>query len=88
MSKFIMTNKALVREYQKTHARIDKLYSQLAETEYRDMTPSQMRELPEKPHKVKVLLKHFDLAYELRSEAERRYGPGLVVVDQLIWRSV
>jgi len=41
--------------------------------------------MPEKPFKIKQLLKQLDFAQEIRSEAERRYGPGMIVVDQLTW---
>lgn len=86
LTKFIMTDKALVKEYKRAHARIDKLYSKLEQTEFRDMKPSEMRAMPDKPFIIKQLLKQFDFAHELRSEAEMRYGPGLVTVDQLVWR--
>ena len=83
-----MTNKVLVREYKRAHARIDKAYAKLEQMpEFRDMRPSEMRLLAEQPFSVKQLLKQIDFAAELRTEAEARYGPGMILVDQLIWKS-
>lgn len=86
--KFVMTNKVLVREYYRAHARIDKAYAKLESMpKFRDMRPSDMRNLAEQPFPVKQLLKQIDFAAELRAEAEARFGPGMVVVDQLIWKT-
>lgn len=86
-----LTDKALVREYQRTHAKIDKILTQLVEQGLGDVKPSEMmrgRDTTYANNKtVRKYLALTNYASELRYHAETRYGPGMVTVDQLIWKS-
>ena len=84
-----LTDKALVREYQRTHAKIDKALTKLVEQGLGDVKPSEMmrgRDTTYANNKtVREYLALTNYASEIRYHAEARYGPGMIVVDQLTW---
>lgn len=89
MSKSIdsLTDRALVTEYQRTHARIDKLETKIIDAGLGHLRPSDMRVMTDPPKSIRDLMALAARAIELRFEAERRYGPGMITVDQLTWRT-
>ena len=85
-----LTDKALVREYHRTNAKIDKLLTKLVEQGLGDVRPSDMmrgRDTTYANNKtVREYLALTNYASEIRYNAETRYGPGLITVDQLCWK--
>lgn len=86
-----LTDKALVREYQRTHAKIDKALTKLVEQGLGDVKPSDMmrgRDTTYASNKtVREYLALTNYAAEIRYHAETRYGPGLIIVNQLCWKN-
>lgn len=82
-----LTDRALVTEYQRTHARIDKLETKIIDAGLGHLRPSDMRVMADPPKCIRDRMALVDRALDLRAEAERRYGPGMITVDQLIWRT-
>ncbi len=86
-----LTNKALVREYQRIHAKIDKLLTKLVDQGLGEVKPSEMmrgRDTVYANNKtVREYLALTNYALEIRHHAETRYGPGMITVDQLCWVS-
>ena len=86
----LMTDRALVKEYQRTHAKIDKLLTALCDQGLGDVRYSEMmrgRDTTYASNKtVRQYLALVNYANEIRYHADTRYGPGLIVVEQLIWK--
>jgi hypothetical protein len=86
-----LTDKALVREYQRIHAKIDKALTKLVEQGLGDVKPSDMmrgRDTTYASDKtVREYLALTNYAAEIRYHAETRYGPGLIIVNQLCWKN-
>lgn len=86
-----LTDKALVREYQRTHAKIDKALTKLLEQGLGDVKLSDMmrgRDTVYANNKtVREYLALTNYASEIRYHAETRYGPGMITIDQLCWKN-
>lgn len=85
-----LTDKALVKEYYRTHAKIDKIAEKLIEQGLGDVKPSELmsgRDTTYANNKtVREYLALTNHASHIRYLAENRYGPDLITVDQLIWK--
>ncbi len=86
-----LTDKALVREYQRTRAKIDKALMNLVEQGLGDVKPSDMRRGRDTTYASNKTVREYlaltNYAAEIRYHAETRYGPGLITVDQLCWKN-
>lgn len=81
-----LTNHALVREHQRLNVRWDKILNRLIAAGLGDKRPIELRAMAEPPKVVRDWIVCMDAMHDLRSEADRRYGPGLVTVSQLTWK--
>lgn len=85
-----LTDKALVKEYNRTHAKIDEIVEKLIEQGMGNVKPSELREEFNTTYANNETVREYlalrRYASELRCIAENRYGPGLILVDQLIWK--
>lgn len=81
-----MTDKQLVNKYRKLHNKISKYQDKLIAQGFGSEQPLVLRGIANKPKIVEDYLNLVDESIELRFEAERRYGPGLIIVDQLCWK--
>ena len=81
-----MTDKQLVNKYRALDRKISKMVDKLINSGYGTEQPSTLRKMENKPKIVQDYLALIDQSVNLRMEAERRYGPGLIVVDQLCWK--
>jgi len=86
-----LTDKALVREYQRTHAKIDKALTKLVEQGLGDVKPSDMRRGRDTTYASNKTVREYlaltNYASKIRGHAETRYGPGLIIIEQLCWRN-
>lgn len=86
-----LTDEALVREYHRIRAKIDKALRKLIKLGLGDVKPSDMmrgRDTTYANNKtVRDYLALTNYASEIKSHAKNRYGPGLIIIDQLIWNS-
>lgn len=82
-----MTDTALVRRYEALDERMSKLIDRLIAAGHGALRFEQLRE---KAHAGDALCAKYvsmgDEKATLRAEAERRYGPGLMMVRQLVWK--
>lgn len=79
-----LCDRALVTRYRAVYVQLSKLSDLLVDMGYGDLKPSDMRALKEPPKTVVKYLRLIDEAAGLRLEAEFRYGPGLIRVEQLV----
>ena len=79
-----LTNKALVKKFLSTQKALSQLNSWFIDAGLGHLRPSLMRQLKDKPPQIKRYLALLDLSAALKQEAERRHGPGLVYVTQLV----
>lgn len=78
------TNHALVARYEAVHKSASKLVDWFCKNGLGHMKPSDMRSMQDKPKRVEIYLDLLDEASDLKAEAQRRYGPGLIFVRDLI----
>ena len=78
-----MTNKQLVKEYEKLQNKASKLTDWFCENNMGDLRPSDMRSIENPSDKVVKYLETLDKLAELKNEAERRYGPRFMSVGSL-----
>jgi hypothetical protein len=81
-----MTDTALVRRHEALSRRISKLVDKLCDEGFGTYKFTDLRALPTKPKFVETYLALVDESVELRYEAERRYGPGMLTMRQLLYR--
>lgn len=86
MSNTKLTDTALVRRHEKLGEMISKLNSKLCDSGFGDYKFSDLVALENKPKFVQRYIELVNESSELRTEAELRYGPDFIMVQQLIWR--
>lgn len=79
-----MSNREIVAEYDRTTLRKSKIVDELIEDGFHDLRPSDMRANPDVHPLAREDLELSDRRFELRAEADKRYGPGLMLMDQLV----
>ncbi len=82
-----MTNKQLIKRYNTIGPILSKICDKLVGMGCGHMTPSELRK---SHYNLKIVQDYLTLVDErdaLHSEAETRHGPGLAVVDQLVWKA-
>jgi len=85
-----LTNRELVRRYRQLNAKHTKLVNALCDAGLGDLTPTKMRKrLCEQdcPKIVREYLDCIEKSSGISLEATRRYGPDLITVEQLIWKT-
>ena len=81
-----MTDHALVRRHEALSNQISKLVSKLCDSGFGTYKFSDLVELENKPKYIETYISLVKESSDLRSEANQRYGPGLITVRQLIWK--
>jgi len=81
-----MTNTQIVRRAQALEVRISKLNNKICDLGFGYMPYSELRASAHQSTTIPKLIKLLDEKHALRMEADARYGPGLITVDQLIWK--
>jgi hypothetical protein len=79
-----MTNHELVARYEAVHKSANKLVDWFVKNGMGHMKPSDMRLMSDKPKRVSIYLDLLSEASDLKAEAQKRYGPGLIFVRDLI----
>ena len=79
-----LSNHALVARYEAVHKSANKLVDWFCKNGLGHMKPSDMRSMQNKPKQVSIYLDLLDEASDLKAEAQKRYGPGLIFVMDLI----
>lgn len=79
-----LTNHALVARYEAVRKSANKLVGWFCKNGLGHMKPSDMRSMQDKPKQVSTYLDLLDEASDLKAEAQKRYGPGLIFVRDLI----
>jgi hypothetical protein len=80
-----VTDHALVRRHEALEKRISKLIDKLCDNGFGTYKFADLRAIQDKPKFVETYLQLVDESVTLRYEAERRYGPGMITIRQLLW---
>ncbi len=79
-----MTNTAIVKAYAANSKRQSKINKKLIDDGHGSVRFSDMRQDPSLHPLIPKYLELVDAAQDLRTEADMRYGPGLIGMDSLV----
>lgn len=78
-----LSNRALVSLHEKKAKSISRLVDWFVKNGLGHMRPSDMRLMPNPPKQVLIYLGALDELKELKSEAQKRHGPGFIFMNDL-----
>lgn len=79
-----MSNREILAEYHRMAIRKTRIMDELIKDGFGELKPSEMRANPDVHPLASEDLELSNRRFELRAEADRRYGRGLILMDALV----